>query len=84
MSPRAPAYRSGPFGACGGAESVRSHGATTRGGADRTTRDAGRRANNPTRTARGLVARREASRHTSTTPIDFLSHRMRGTTAPAR
>ncbi|HEY5475140.1 MAG TPA: hypothetical protein VIK11_00370 [Tepidiformaceae bacterium] len=49
----------------------------TRRGADRTTRDAGRRATDgrktdkdPTWTARGLVARREASRHTPTTPIE--------------
>ena len=51
-------------GARSGPRSDRRHGATTRGGADRTARNAGRRANDPTRTARGVVARGAAPRHT--------------------
>jgi hypothetical protein len=74
-APRPPAHGSGPFGARGVPASVRRHGATTRRGADRTTRDAGRRAKTPTRAARGLVARREASRHTPTTPIETIVRR---------
>ena len=70
VAPRAPAHWSGPLGAWSGPKSVRSHGATPRGGADRTTRDAGRRAKDPTRTARGMMARRAEPRHTSTTPIE--------------
>jgi hypothetical protein len=68
VSPRAPAHRSGPFGVRGGPEWERSHGVTTRRSADRTAREAGTRVNDPTRTAREVVARRAATRHTSTTP----------------
>ena len=58
-------------------ESSLRQATATRRGADRTTRDAGRRATDgrktdkdPTWTARRLVARREESRHTATTPIE--------------
>ena len=52
-------------------QSVRRHGATTRGGADRTTRDAGRRPTDPTWTARGVVAQWATPRDVPTTPIQI-------------
>src|SRR5450759_2512562 len=54
-----------------GPQSVRSHGATTCGGADRTTRDAGRRPTDPTWTARGVVAQWATPRDVPTTPIQI-------------
>jgi hypothetical protein len=47
---------SGPFGACSGPRSARHLGATTRGGADRATRNAGRPAHDHPGTARGRLA----------------------------
>ena len=67
--PRPPAHGSGPFGARGDPTSVRRHGATTCRGAEGTTRDAGRRATDPTWTARGVVAQWATPRDVPTTPI---------------
>jgi hypothetical protein len=63
-----PRYPGARF-ARGDPTSVRRHGATTRGGADRTTRDAGRRPTDPTWTARGVVAQWATPRDVPTTPI---------------
>jgi len=76
VAPRAPAYWSGPFGARSGRVAVPTRsGATGRRpaagptGADRTTRDAGRRPTDPTWTARGVVAQWATPRDVPTTPI---------------
>jgi hypothetical protein len=73
VAPRPPAHWSGPFGACGGAESVRSHGATTRDWADRTTRNAGKREKDPPRPHAGSWRSVQRRALLPRPRLDFLS-----------